>query len=167
MFYLWVKLLNFLNQLKAWTPTYWKKINKFSFWKVRIFNVWAQRPTGCQLYKECRTSIVETGYSNTELGGRNMSWPCRKSRRGDVQKKNGHIQHTLTERFFSCNNLIKAQYTCLFVSSLICQVQTSETSITHFNLWSKYEQEWLVKNQKVALCVIAGLNCHNKYQFSW
>lgn len=50
-----------------------------------------------------------------------MSELYRKTSRGDVLKKNGPMLHTLTERFFSCNNLIKAQYTCLLVSSLTCK----------------------------------------------
>lgn len=57
--YLWVKLLNILNQLKTWIPTDREKINEFSFWKASIFNMQTQRPTGCQLKQEKHTKVIE------------------------------------------------------------------------------------------------------------
>lgn len=108
-----------------------------------------------------------TGYNNIDLGGRNMSEWYRKTSRGDVLKKNGPMLHTLTERFFSCNNLIKAQYTCLLVSSLTCKqckIRNRSSNMPLY-LWLRYEKTMACQKPKEEAYFITGLNCHNKCQF--
>lgn len=52
--------------------------------------------------------------------------------------------HTLTDRSFSISNLIKAQYTALFVSSLICQ----NANIRNTGLFLLVHTEQNLKQQK-------------------
>jgi hypothetical protein len=98
-----------------------------------------------------------------------MSKQCRKTRRGDVHKKNGPMQHTLTERFFSCNNLIKPQYTCLLVSSLTCKKCKHQKPIIKYLssfVTRALKKKTACQKPKEAVYVITELNCHNKCQFS-